>query len=74
MRTFNLLCPYEKSLPKVTGSSEQALQSFFGEKWFSTDPVERIRNMHSQTKVRNELEGKIKENDDLQAEILGYRS
>jgi uncharacterized coiled-coil DUF342 family protein len=30
--------------------------------------------MHSQTKVRNELELKVKENEDLQTELLGYRA
>jgi hypothetical protein len=53
MRTFNILCPYEKQLPNVLGKSEEAFQSFFGENWFSNDPVEKIRNMHSQTKIRS---------------------
>jgi hypothetical protein len=30
MRTFNILCPYEKPLPKVIGKADEAFQSFFG--------------------------------------------
>ena len=30
MRTFNILCPYEKPLPKISGKTEEAFQSFFG--------------------------------------------
>ena len=66
MRTFNILCPFEKPLPSVLGRTEEAFQSFFGENWFSTDPVEKVRNLHSQGKMRNELEKKVKENEDLQ--------
>jgi hypothetical protein len=39
MRAFNILCPYEKPLPKVIGKAEEAFQSFFGENWFSNDPI-----------------------------------
>lgn len=53
MRTFNILCPYEKALPTVLSKSDQAFQSFFGESWFSNDPVEKLRNMHSSSKIRN---------------------
>lgn len=74
MRTFNLLCPYEKPLPTTMGKSEEAFQSFFGENWFSTDPIEKIRNMHSATKIRNELEVKAKEAEDLRTELMGYKS
>ena len=52
MRAFNILCPYEKPLPKVIGKAEEAFQSFFGENWFSNDPVQKVRNIHSQAKVR----------------------
>jgi hypothetical protein len=74
MRAFNILCPYEKQLPTVMGKSEEAFQSFFGENWFSTDPIEKIRNMHSTSKIKSELETKIKETEDLKTELLGYRS
>ena len=30
--------------------------------------------MHSHAKIRNEYEQKVKENEDLQTELLGYRS
>ena len=55
MRTFNLLCPYEKPLPAVIGKSEEAFHSFFGDSWFSNDPVEKLRNLHSSSKIRTEL-------------------
>jgi hypothetical protein len=55
MRIFNLLCPYDRPLPKRAGT-EEIVDGFYGEQWYDTGSFTNQKRSEEAERVKRALQ------------------